>query len=96
MGQVGQFLGVLPMRAFALLVALLCYTLPLAAQGRVRVRPHITRHGVHVPRHQRTAPNHTRLDNWSTRGRVNPLTGRKGSTPVIEAPKVRRPRGITR
>lgn len=31
--------------------------------------------------HVRTAPNKTKNDNWSTRGNVNPRTGKEGTRP---------------
>lgn len=83
------------MRVFVMLVAVL-WCAPLAAQARVTVRPHVTRQGVYVPRHRRTAPNHSRLDNWSTRGRKNPWTGRKGTRPIVEPPRKPRRPSLTR
>lgn len=47
--------------------------------GHVYVRSHVTTTGSYVQSHQRTAPNHTKVDNWSARGNVNPYTGKKGS-----------------
>jgi hypothetical protein len=35
--------------------------------------------GTYVQPHMRSAPNGTTLDNWSTRGNVNPYTGRPGT-----------------
>jgi len=32
-----------------------------------------------VRSHRRTKPNHTKADNWSTIGNINPYTGRKGT-----------------
>jgi len=29
--------------------------------------------------HYRTSPNKSRLDNWSTKGNINPSTGRRGT-----------------
>jgi hypothetical protein len=45
----------------------------------VHVRSYIRHNGQYVSPHFRTAPNHTKLDNWSTRGNVNPYTGRIGT-----------------
>jgi len=47
--------------------------------GIVSVRPHVTRKGSLVPGHQRTSPNSTKADNWSTRDHINPFTGKQGS-----------------
>lgn len=35
--------------------------------------------GTYVPPHWRTSPNSTKIDNYSTRGNVNPYTGERGS-----------------
>jgi len=35
--------------------------------------------GTYVPPHVRTTPNATKMDNWSTKGNVNPYTGKEGT-----------------
>ncbi len=45
----------------------------------VHVRSYVRHNGQYVGPHFRTAPDHTRLDNWSTRGNVNPYTGKAGT-----------------
>jgi hypothetical protein len=73
------------MRALLLtLIALLLGTSVADAQGRVRVRGYYRSDGTYVRPHYRSAPNHTRADNWSTRGNYNPYTGRAGTQPVYE------------
>ncbi len=47
--------------------------------GITSVRPSITRSGTYRQGHFRTSPNRTKIDNWSTKGNINPLTGKKGS-----------------
>ena len=56
---------------------LLVLALVLTAWGKapVHVKPHVTKQGKVVQGHFRTAPDHTRLNNWSTKGNVNPMTG---------------------
>jgi hypothetical protein len=50
-----------------------------ARGGTVRVRTSVTRTGrVRMP-HTRTAPDRNRFNNWSTKGNVNPYTGKKGT-----------------
>lgn len=49
--------------------------------SQVHVRSYFRHNGQYVSPHFRTAPNHTRLDNWSTRGNVNPYTGKLGTKP---------------
>ncbi len=43
------------------------------------VQPHISGSGTYVPGHQRTNPNNTQLDNYGTRGNINPYTGQQGT-----------------
>lgn len=54
-----------------------------AASASVRVRGYSTRSGTYVAPHARTEPDHSRLNNWSTRGNINPYTGAAGTKPVI-------------
>ena len=43
------------------------------------VNGYFKRNGTYVAPHMRTAPNGTRFDNWSTKGNVNPYTGKAGT-----------------
>jgi hypothetical protein len=43
------------------------------------VNPYTTQSGTYVGGHQQTNPNNTQLDNYSTRGNVNPYTGQIGT-----------------
>ena len=43
------------------------------------VRPHATNRGTYVAPHYQTNPNGTKLDNWSTKGNVNPFMGKPGT-----------------
>jgi hypothetical protein len=46
------------------------------------VSPHVrTSTGAYVAPHYRTGSNSVKFDNWSTKGNVNPMTGKKGSKP---------------
>lgn len=55
------------------------YLLGLAQlYSQTRVRGYLRKNGTYVQPHWRSSPNHTKLDNWTTRGNVNPFTGRKG------------------
>ena len=47
--------------------------------GSHTVRGHVTSKGTYVAPHRATNPNSTRMDNWSTKGNVNPYTGRTGT-----------------
>lgn len=51
------------------------------AARSVRVRGSTNRKtGTYKAPHQRTAPNRTKTDNYSTKGNVNPYTGKEGTT----------------
>ncbi|MFC4822245.1 hypothetical protein [Dokdonella ginsengisoli] len=45
----------------------------------VHVAGHTTKSGKYVPSHTRTAPDHSKYNNWSTKGNVNPYTGKAGT-----------------
>lgn len=58
------------------LLALMWVTVSIA---QVHVRGHYRKNGTYVAPHYRSSPNSTRLDNWSTKGNVNPYTGEPGT-----------------
>lgn len=43
------------------------------------VRGHTTKNGTHVQPSRATNPNHTKRDNYSQKGNVNPYTGKEGT-----------------
>ncbi|MBI2871064.1 MAG: hypothetical protein HYY14_05060 [Candidatus Omnitrophica bacterium] len=45
----------------------------------VRVKGGMTKSGTYRMPSNRTSPNRSKLDNWSTKGNVNPMTGKKGT-----------------
>jgi len=45
----------------------------------VHVQSHVTKSGTYVPAHVRTAPDHSKYNNWSTKGNANPYTGKAGT-----------------
>lgn len=45
----------------------------------VHVNGYFKRDGTYVQSHYRTAPDFTKLNNWSTKGNVNPFTGEPGT-----------------
>lgn len=49
------------------------------AGAQVRVKGHFRKNGTYVAPHYRSAPNSSRLDNYSTRGNYNPYTGKRGT-----------------
>lgn len=50
-----------------------------SAPGTHEVRGYEKKNGTYVAPHQQTNPNSTKADNWSTKGNVNPNTGKKGT-----------------
>lgn len=51
---------------------------PAWAEGHY-VRGYVTQRGAYVAPYHATNPNYTRQDNYSTRGNINPYTGRAGT-----------------
>lgn len=51
----------------------------VTASAQVYVKPYITKNGTYVEGHQRTEPNQTKMDNYSTQGNTNPYTGQAGT-----------------
>lgn len=49
------------------------------AAKTVRVKGHVTKSGKYVAPSVRTAPNKSKLDNFSTKGNVNPYSGKAGT-----------------
>ena len=49
------------------------------AQGNHQVQGHMRKNGTDVQPHQQTNPNSTRMDNYGTKGNVNPYTGQPGT-----------------
>jgi hypothetical protein len=60
---------------------------PMAASAQVAVRGYVKRDGTYVAPHYRSAPNSTKLDNYSTRGNVNPYTGQPGTRDPYATPQ---------
>jgi hypothetical protein len=54
--------------------------------GSHSVSGHFPSKGTCVVPHHATNPNKTRLDNWSTKGNVNPYTGKVGTKPLDLSP----------
>jgi hypothetical protein len=50
-----------------------------AAAGSHHVRGHLTRKGSYVAAHGQTNADRSKLNNWSTKGNLNPYTGKKGA-----------------
>lgn len=75
--------------ALAVIAALL---LPTGASAQVRVKGYTKSDGTYVAPHYRSKPNSTKLDNYSTKGNVNPYTGKVGTDDVSADPYNQRAR----
>jgi hypothetical protein len=62
----------------ATLLIATCALFTGAVSAQVYVKPHVTKDGTYVQGYQRTAPNETKVDNYSSQGNVNPYTGQQG------------------
>ncbi len=67
------------LRLLALVLAVILSGSLLAKD--VPVRGYTRKDGTYVAPHVRTAPNSTKSDNYSTKGNVNPYTGKPGTKP---------------
>ena len=47
--------------------------------GASHVHGYIKKDGTYVAPHNRTSPNGTQRDNWSSKGNTNPYTGKEGT-----------------
>lgn len=65
--------------ALSLLVVMLFGTSVVAFSGDVYVRGYLRRDGTYVAPHWRSASDGSPWNNYSTRGNVNPYTGRMGT-----------------
>lgn len=74
-----------------LVVALLVIGTSVAlAQGSHMKQGYIKKDGTYVPPSYATNPNNTKLDNYSSKGNINPYTGKEGTVDPykVELPKV--------
>lgn len=65
------------MKRFAL--ALTLFSLGTTAYAQVHVNGYTRSNGTYVAPHERSAPNSTTYDNYSTKGNTNPYTGQPGT-----------------
>jgi hypothetical protein len=64
------------MKLFLAVLALIFATATLAD---TRVKGYYKKNGTYVQPHYRSSPNSTSNDNYSTKGNVNPYTGKEGT-----------------
>jgi hypothetical protein len=72
------------MKRLVLVAVMLATAASTNAQQRTHVDGYTRSNGTYVQPHDRTAPDRTRNDNWSTRGNTNPDTGVRGTKPRDE------------
>ena len=61
-----------------ILIAILSATLVVCAHAKP-TRGYIKKDGTYVAPHQKTAPNRSKADNYSSKPNVNPYNGKKGT-----------------
>ena len=66
------------MRIAKIIAASFLALFSIAAFATTHVHGYSKKSGTYVAPHYRSSPNHSRSDNWSTKGNVNPYTGKKG------------------
>lgn len=54
----------------------------------VRVKPYYRSNGTYVQPHYRTSPDRNIWNNYSTKGNINPYTGRKGYKDPCKLPSI--------
>jgi len=75
------------MIAFSLAFAPCLIATDASARGATSVRGYTKKSGTYVAPHQRTAPNKTKMDNYSTKGNTNPYTGKAGTKDPYKSKK---------
>lgn len=67
-----------PIMALVFIVSIVL-AIPAFAVGSHAVHGYTKKNGTYVAPHSQTNPNHTQRDNWSSKGNVNPYTGKAGT-----------------
>lgn len=62
-----------------ILIFIFLISFPTNVEAATRVRGYIKNNGTYVAPHYKTPPNKSKFDNYSTKGNINPYTGKKGS-----------------
>lgn len=60
-------------------IVILSFGSSICLAKTVGVKGSVSKTGVYKPPHFKTSPNTTKIDNWSTKGNVNPFTGKQGT-----------------
>lgn len=64
----------------------LAFAFPLVSMAQVHVNGYTKKDGTYVAPHYRSDPNTTKTDNYSTRGNINPYTGKLGTKDPYATP----------
>lgn len=79
------------MKYLLIAISVLAFSLPVFARGSraatgtgskmssTHVSGHVTKNGTYVAPHERSTPDHSKTNNWSTKGNRNPYTGKEGT-----------------
>ena len=70
-------------KILACMIAL--FVLASVAEGAQRVRGYFKKNGTYVMPHYKTKRDGTRLNNYSTKGNINPYTGKNGTKDPFKA-----------
>ncbi len=62
--------------------------MPGVLLAQAYVHPYTRQNGTYVEGHYRTAPDNSRLNNWTTQGNVNPYNGNRGTQPAYDMPRL--------
>lgn len=75
--------------SITLMVALCCAVSPALAADSHAKRGYVKKDGTYVAPSRATNPNDTKLDNYSSKGNINPYTGKEGTKDpyAVPAPK---------
>lgn len=79
---------VLALIAFSLAFAPCLIVTDASAKGSTNVKGYTKKSGTYVAPHKRTAPNKTKMDNYSTKGNTNPYTGKAGTKRPVQVKEV--------
>jgi hypothetical protein len=70
------------------LAILLAASFAATAFAQTYVKPHIRKDGTYVEGHYRSAPDNSKINNYSSQGNYNPYTGDKGTVNPYQAPNL--------
>ena len=65
------------------LLVVLSLSLMGSAFANTPVRSYVKKNGTYIRQHHKTSPDHTQRNNYSTKGNVNPYTGKPGTKSAI-------------